>query len=121
MPHKSIIQDFFNLIVVGQTQTAFDRYLSSDLIHHNRYCPPGRQWLLDGMLDADTQMPNKSITIYHIIEEGDKVVTYSKVEKEHISIAVMHLFKFNDQNQITELRDLGKAIESDLPNSTNIF
>lgn len=121
MSHKPIIQDFFDLIVAGQTQIAFDRYISPDLIHHNRYCPPGRQWLLDGMLDADAQMPNKSITIYHIIEEWDKVITYSKVEKEHISIAVMHLFKFNDQDQIIELRDLGKAIESNLPNSSNIF
>jgi predicted SnoaL-like aldol condensation-catalyzing enzyme len=73
------------------------------------------------MLDADAQMPNKSITIHHIIEEGDKVVTYSKVEKEHINIAVMHLFRFDDQDQIIEMRDLGKAIESDLANSSNIF
>lgn len=121
MEHKDIVRSFFALIVAWKTQEAYDRYISADFVHHNQYTPTGRQWLLDGMLEADKELPNKSITVHLILEEWDKVITYSHVKKEIMNIAVMHIFRFDAHDMIVEMRDLWAVMDPESPNTDGMF
>ncbi len=72
------------------------------------------------MQEAHETSPNKSIEIKQCIEEGDTVVTHSLVVKEDMEIAVVHIFRF-ENDQIAELWDLGQVIEKDTPNENGLF
>jgi hypothetical protein len=50
-------------------QEGFDRYVHHDFIHHNQYFPGDRQSLLDAMLTAHHDQPNKTFEIKYILED----------------------------------------------------
>lgn len=49
MSHKTITQDFLQMIIAGEVRKAFDTYVADEFIHHNQYTKPGREELILGM------------------------------------------------------------------------
>lgn len=117
---KEIMQTFLSLVAAGKVQEGFDSYVHTKFIHHNQYFPGDRQSLLDAMRTAHHEHPNRSFTIMQTIEEADRVVCYSKVEKEYMDIVVVHIARFID-DKIIELRDTGTIIDPESPNKHGLF
>ncbi len=115
------MQSFLALVASGNVQEGFDRYVHKDFIHHNQYFSGDRQSLLDAMSTAHHEHPNKTFVIKQILEEWDKVVTYSQVEKEMMDIVVMHMCRFDAHNMIVEMRDVGQIIDPESPNENGVF
>lgn len=67
-----------------------------------------RQSLLTAMEEAHKSSPNKSIEVKYIYEDGDSVITHSLVKKENMDIAVVHIFRF-ENDKVVELWDLNKG------------
>ncbi len=120
MTQKQIAISFLQLAGGGQTKEAFERHIASDFIHHNQYFKGDSVSLQNAMQEAHEQSPNKSIEVKQCIEEGDTVVTHSLVVKEEMEIAIVHIFRF-ENNLIAELWDLGQVIEKDSPNENGLF
>ena len=75
------------------------------------------------MQEASKTTPNKSIEIKHLYEDGDTVITHSRVTREDPKapdVAVVHIFRF-EQDRIVELWDLGQSISKDSPNENGMF
>jgi predicted SnoaL-like aldol condensation-catalyzing enzyme len=67
--------------------------------------------------------PNKSIQIKRMYEDGDTVITHSRVSRQDPQapdIAVVHIFRF-EHDRIAELWDLGQPISKDSPNENGMF
>src|SRR5262249_48746195 len=82
-----------------------------------------RQSLLIAMDEASRTSPNSSIEVKHVWEDGDTVLTHSRVVKAAPSltaIAVVHIFRF-EGDHVVELWDLGQEIPKNCPNENGPF
>ncbi|MEP2669754.1 MAG: nuclear transport factor 2 family protein [Cyclobacteriaceae bacterium] len=120
MTHKEIATSFLQSAGMGEVKAAFEQSVADNFIHHNQYFKGDRESLKAAMQEAQNTSPNKSITIKNTYEDGDTVITHSHVVKEDMEIAVVHIFRF-DNNKIVELWDLGQIIDKDSPNEHGLF
>ena len=123
MLKKEIAGSFLKLAASGNIIEAYDRYVDHNFVHHNQYFKGDRRALMTAMADAYNKSPNKSIEIKHIYQDGDNVITHSKIlrKTENLApVAVVHIFKFKE-NRIVELWDLGQEIIKDSPNENGPF
>jgi predicted SnoaL-like aldol condensation-catalyzing enzyme len=111
---------FLQLAGSGQAEEAFQRFVSSNFIHHNQYFKGDRQSLLDAMNEAHEKAPNKKLEVKHSYIDGSVVITHSWVVKDDMEIAVVHIFRF-ENDQIVELWDLGQIIDAESPNENGLF
>jgi predicted SnoaL-like aldol condensation-catalyzing enzyme len=117
---KRSAQHFLELASSGKVNEAYEMYVSEGFIHHNPYFKGDRESLKQAMIDAHEQSPNLSFEVKQCIQEGDRVMTFSKVSKANMEIAVMHMARF-EGSKIAELWDLGQIINPESPNENGIF
>lgn len=120
MDKKTIAQSFLMLAGLGEVNKAFEQHVAPNFIHHNQYFKGDRQALLEAMDEAHQTSPNKAIDIKQCFIEGDKVITHSLVQKTDMDIAVVHIFRF-ENDKIVELWDLGQFIDKNSPNENGLF
>lgn len=122
MNRKDVVASFFNCAVSGQIRVAYDKFVSPNFRHHNAYYKGDRESLLVGMEENHARFPNKTFSIRHILEDGDLVATYSKVQlnPEMREMAVVHIFRFEGED-IVELWDVGQEIPGNSPNENGAF
>jgi predicted SnoaL-like aldol condensation-catalyzing enzyme len=120
MTQKEIATTFLKTAGLGSVKTAYEKFVAPNFIHHNQYFKGDRESLLVAMDDAGKTSPNKSIEVKKIYEDGNTVITHSLVVKEAMSIAVVHIFRF-ENNKIVELWDLGQVIDKNSPNENGLF
>jgi predicted SnoaL-like aldol condensation-catalyzing enzyme len=121
--HKDAAQAFLKMAGAGSVQEAYDQYIAPSFIHHNQFFKGDRQSLLTAMQDASKTSPNKSIEITHVYEDGDTVITHSRVTRRDAAapeIAVVHIFRFAN-DRVSELWDVGQPIAKDSPNENGVF
>lgn len=120
MTNKERAQAFLQKAGMGEVQEAYMLYVAPDFIHHNQYFKGDRASLVKAMEEAHQTSPNKSITIKHCYEDGDRVIAHSLVVQPKQEIAVVHIFRFLD-GKVVELWDLGQVIAKDSPNEYGLF
>ena len=121
--HKEAAKSFLQMAGTGKVQEAYDQYVAPSFVHHNQHFKGDRQSLLTAMQEASKAMPNKSVDIKHVHEDGDTVITHSLVSRQDpraTDIAVVHIFRFED-DRIAELWDVGEPISRDSPNENGMF
>lgn len=120
MTKKEKAIEFLQLAGLGRVREAYDRFIDSHFIHHNQHFAGDREALCVAMEEAHENQPNKSIEVKQCFEEGNTVVTHSLVVKEDMEIAVVHIFRF-EQEKIVELWDLGQVLDPASPNLNGPF
>jgi len=123
MSRKEIAVTFLKMAGSGEVQAAYDKFIAPDFVHHNVYFKGDRQSLLTAMDEASRTNPNSSIEVEHVWEDGDTVVTHSKVVKaapNRMTIAVVHIFRF-EGGRVVELWDIGQQIPENCPNENGAF
>ncbi len=119
---KQIAQQFLELTASGAVDDAYERFVAHDFIHHNQYFKGDRESLRVAMRESATTMPDKKLTVHSIVEEQDRVITYSHVQisVSAMEIAVFHMFRF-ENGKIAELWDVGQQIGKESPNQRGLF
>ncbi len=120
MTNQEIAIKFIEMCALQSPKTAFAEYTNPNFKHHNQYFPGDRDSLMNAMMEADKDHPNKGFTIKQIYETGDRVALYSHVVKETMEIAVVHMFRF-ENGKISELWDVGQVLEKTSPNKNGMF
>ena len=122
MTLKDIAQDFLELAAKGDSYKAFELYVSKKFKHHNPYFKEDANTLMQAMKEAAEKNPNKTLKIYHVLEDQNLVVIHSHIKQndDDLGIAVVHIFKF-EENKIVELWDLGQAIPNEIVNKLGMF
>lgn len=120
--HKDSALDFLRLAAFGHVDEAYEKYTSSDFIHHNAYFKGDKQSLMKAMKEASVEHPNKAFNVQFALEDGDKVAVYSQVQTvaDGPDIAVVHMFRFLD-DLIVEMWDVGLHVPDDSPNEHGMF
>ena len=121
-PYKEQAVDFLQLIVSGEIDEAYKKYVSSDFRHHNPYFPGNADSLKQAMKENDGMSPNKTLEVKQTIEEGENVMVYSHIKQkvEDLGAAVVHIFRFHE-GKIVEMWDVGQPVPEDSPNENGMF
>lgn len=114
--------DFLRLASSGHVEEAYRKYVSADFRHHNPYFKGDAASLKAAMAENVRQFPNKTIDIYHTLEEGELVAVHARVKlnPNDQGFATIHLFRF-EGDRIVELWDVGQAIPEESPNQYGMF
>ncbi len=112
--------EFLQMCAMQSPAEAFAKFVNSNFKHHNQYFPGDRDSLMNAMIEADKAYPNKSFTIKQVYETDDRVAVFSHVVKETMDIAVVHMFRF-ENDKISEMWDLGQIIDKNSPNKNGMF
>ena len=121
MTNKEKAISFLTFAGTGMVQEAYDAYVSPDFIHHNQYFAGDRESLKVAMEEAHQNSPNTGIEVKKVYEEGLTVITHSHVVKTDMEIAVVHIFRFEEEGKIVELWDLGQVMDANSPNENGAF
>jgi len=119
---KEIATQFLNMVIAGQIDEAYQKFVDMAGKHHNVYFPAGFTVLRDAMKENHGLFPNKKFVIKQVIAEGDLVATHSELtfDEEKPKMSVVHMFKFKG-NKIIEMWDVGQQIPIDMPNKDGAF
>jgi len=120
--HKQVAADFLKLVVSGQIDEAYRKYVDMQGKHHNLFFPAGFPALQNAMKDAHVQFPNKEFAIRNVIGDENLVAVHSHIvlKKGEKGMVVVHMFRFNGE-KIVEMWDLGQPIPEDSPNKDGAF
>jgi predicted SnoaL-like aldol condensation-catalyzing enzyme len=119
---KEAALDFMHLVVKGNIQDAYRKYIADDFLHHNAHFKGDRQSLMKAMEENHVQNPNKILSVKHSLKDGDLVAIHShiKMNPEDKGVAVVHIFRFKD-SRIVELWDLGDPVPAESLNENGMF
>jgi predicted SnoaL-like aldol condensation-catalyzing enzyme len=129
MTNKSSIQalkesalDFLHLVVAGDIDEAYDKYVNMHGKHHNVYFSAEFISLKQGMIENHTQFPNKRLMVKNVLGDGNLVAIHSNIVMKtgEPGMAAVHIFRF-EEGRIVELWDIGQAIPIDTPNRMGAF
>ncbi len=114
---------FLKLVVARRIAEAYRTCTSPGGRHHNVHNPAGFPALQKGMEEAHAKFPSTRLDVKHVVGEGDLVAVHSHVTMEAGSpgVSVVHLFRFDQDDKIVELWDVGQPIPPDSPNADGAF
>jgi predicted SnoaL-like aldol condensation-catalyzing enzyme len=120
--HKHTALEFLELVVAGNIDEAYEKYVDMQGKHHNPFFAAGFPALKKAMIENHTQMPEKRITVQNALAEGDRVAVHSELilTPGGDRMAVVHIFRFGN-NKIVEMWDCGQQVPADSPNTDGAF
>ncbi len=119
---KQAAVQFLQLVVAGQIDEAYRRYVDLRGKHHNPFFPAGFPALKKAMIENHAQFPNKHLRVKNVLGDGDLVAVHSHIvlRPGETGISAVHLFRF-DGRKIVEMWDCGQPVPADSPNKDGTF
>ncbi|HTK80961.1 MAG TPA: ester cyclase [Bacteroidota bacterium] len=119
---KQIAVDFLQLVVSGQIEDAYRKFVDMSGKHHNPFFSQGFDALKRAMIQNQANFPAKRIEVKTVIQERDYVVIHSHLtfNAGETGMIVIHMFRFAGK-RITEFWDCGQEIPADSPNVDGAF
>jgi len=120
--HKQIATDFLSAVASGDVRRAFASYVADNFRHHNGYFAGDAEPLARAMEENARENPEKKVEVEQLIEEGDRVVAFSRLrhKPDAPQFALIHIFRF-EGDRIAELWDLGQEVPENSPNQYGMF
>ncbi len=120
--HKTQAVDFLLLVVRGDIDEAYAKYIDMDGKHHNAYFPAKFPVLKKAMKEEYTQHPHKQLKVKHVVGDEILVAVHSNLvfTEGQPGMSVVHIFRFEGK-KIVEMWDVGQEIPLDSPNQDGAF
>jgi predicted SnoaL-like aldol condensation-catalyzing enzyme len=119
---KQAAVQFLRLVVAGQIDEAYQKYVDMNGRHHNCYFPAGLPALKKAMLENHKEFPVKQFTVKNVIGDGTMVAVHSHLvpTEGEKGMVTVHIFRF-DGDKVVELWDCGQQIPAEMPNKDGAF
>ena len=118
--NKETALSFLQTCAMKSPKDAFAKYVNPGFRHHNQYFKGDADALMNAMIEADKEHPNLKFEPKHVFEDGDRVAVHSRVVKEKMEIAVVHILRF-ENGKVSEMWDVGQVLEKNSPNENGMF
>jgi len=114
---------FLRMSSTGDVRRAYEQYVSPAFRHHNAYFRGDAASLAAGMEQNAAENPNKAFQVQRTIAEGDLVAVHSRLQLKPGAqeIAVVHIFRFDEEGRIVELWDVVQPLPPQSPNEYGMF
>ncbi len=75
------------------------------------------------MMEAHQKFPKTTLEVQRVLEGDGLVGVHSRVQhsRNTLTIAVVHIFRFDERNRIAELWDVAMEAPQDSPNENGMF
>ena len=115
--------DFLRLAATVNVREAFRKYVGQSFRHHNPSFKGDAESLMVAMRNNAAKNPDKVLEIQRVIEEDDFVAVHSHVRMNPTDrgAAVVHIFRFDGNQRIAELWDIGQSVPENSPNGNGMF
>ena len=120
MSFKKSAVEFLTMIIEGNIDKAFDKFVDMHGKHHNIYFPAGFEELKRAMKQNHDLFPDKNFEIIHALEENEKVAILSKISFNNSNYAINYFFKFENE-KIIEMWDFAQEIPDKMVNTNGAF
>jgi len=119
---KEIAIKFLELVVAGQFDEAYRKYVDIQGKHHNPFFAAGFPALKQAMMENHAQFPDKKLIVRNVLGDGDLVAVHSHLvlQPGTAEMITVHLFRFQG-NAIVEFWDCGQSLPRDSPNVDGAF
>ena len=119
---KDAAVKFLQLVVAGQIDEAYRKYVDLRGKHHNPFFPAGFSALKKAMMENHVQFPSKQLTVKNVLGDDDLVAVHSHIvlRPGETGLAAVHLFRFHG-DRIMEMWDCGQPLPADSPNEDGAF
>lgn len=120
--NKEAAVTFLQLVVAGQIDEAYTKYVDMRGKHHNVYFPAGFEALKKAMHESHAQFPVKQFKSKNVLADENLVAVHSHIvlKQGDPGMAVVHLFRF-ENGKIVEMWDVGQEIPHDTPNTDGVI
>ena len=120
--NKAAAVDFLQLVVAGDIDQAYAKYVDMEGKHHNAFFAAGFPALKKAMAEAHLQFPNKVFQTKHVLGDNDMVAVHSHMALKpgEMEFGTLHLFRFKD-GKIVEMWDLGQQVPAEGANQDGMF
>jgi len=119
--NKTAAVDFLEMVIAGKIDEAYEKYVDMSGKHHNLHTPTGLEAFREGMKSADSQFPDATFVVQHVLGEGDLVAVHSHLTlNEKMDFAAVHLIRF-ENGKIVEFWDIAQDIPAESPNTDGPF
>jgi predicted ester cyclase len=83
--NKDICRRFFEEVHVRRNYSAIDELIAREVVSHSPFPgqPPGSEGVKDSMKIFHRAFPDLTVTINHLLAEGDKVMAYVTLSGTH--------------------------------------
>ncbi|CDR30458.1 SnoaL-like domain [Acholeplasma oculi] len=117
MTRKEIATSFVIETATSDVLKAFKLYTDPSFKHHNVYTEAETPKLIQAMKESRLQFPDRTVTILHVLEDGDFVSVRSHIvmNQNVLEVIAVHTFKFKDQ-KIIEMWDTVQIIPEEVVN-----
>ena len=114
---------FLRMASAGDVRRAYEQHVAPAFRHHNAYFRGDASSLAAGMERNAAENPDKTFQVQRTIAEGDLVAVHSRMRLGPglQEIAVVHIFRFDEENRIVELWDVGQPVPAHSPNEFGMF
>lgn len=116
---KQTAIEFLRRAASGDVDAAY-RLVAPDFRHHNPYFASSAEALKAGMRENAIKHPNKAFEVQRAVAEGEFVAVHSRVQMAAMTIAVVHIFRF-EAGRIAELWDIGQPQPEAMVNELGMF
>ena len=118
---KKTVTDFLQLAIAGKARDGI-HFFAVDCKHHNPFFPAGMSALTEAMAGAAEQSFGGSLTMEHILADGDLVAAHTALRNQmgEAVFAQFHLFRFSG-DKIVEYWDITQPVPVNSPNSDGMF
>ena len=120
MKLENIAVNFLKLVISGQIDEAYEKYVDIRGKHHNVNFPDSFSSLKDAMKENHKVFPNKLFEVKHCVGDGNMVATHSRLLLGNKQMTVVHIFRF-ENGKIIEMWDVGQEIPANIPNKDGAF
>jgi predicted SnoaL-like aldol condensation-catalyzing enzyme len=122
MDNKNRAISFLKFIIENKIKEAYEKFVSSNFIHHDPHFKGTREALFTAMKENAEESPTKEIDIKYALEESDKIAVFSHIKQSpsEIGMAAVHLFRFKDQ-KIIEMWSIHQSIPEHIVNEYGMF
>lgn len=120
MSMKEAAIEFLETCALKSPREAFAKFVGPGFKHHNQYSKGDADSLMRAMTESDQAQPNRKFEIKQVFESGDRVALFSRVVKDSMEIAVVHILRF-ENGKISEMWDVGQVLDVNSPNENGVF
>ena len=115
--------DFLRLAATVNVREAFRKHVGQSFRHHNPFFKGDAESLMAAMRNNAAKNPDKVLEIQRVIEEETLVAVHSHVRMNPTDrgAAVVHIFRFDGNQRIAELWDIGQPVPENSPNENGMF
>lgn len=122
MTRKEIATLFVHETSKGNVRSVFNSHVDKAFKHHNIYFNEHASTLIDAMEQSALEFPNRTVNVFQVIEENDKVVTHSHIVMipNQIEVIAVHIFRFVE-NKIVEMWDITQLGPEEFVNKNGLL